>query len=206
MIYGLIGASGSGKTTLAMQAAEHMNMAFLPTSISKSAERHGFNAVGALPLHDRINLQHHLLDDMVELINKTDRPAILDRTPVDMIAYMICEVDMHSHTRVSDKDLQRVETYVDSCLDVTSTYFAHVFFLNRLDFQVYDDKPRPPTNPGYSLHTEIVMRGALALLDGKVGISMVETPDFTTRLDHVTSYVEGSLNYYEKARAIARVH
>lgn len=206
MIYGLIGASGSGKTTLAHQTAETMSMAFIPTSISKSAERHGFDAVGELSLHDRIQLQHHLLDDMVELINKVDRPAILDRTPVDMIAYMLCELDMHSHKRASDADLQRVETYVESCLEVTSTYFAHVFFLNRLDFVVYDDKPRPPANPGYSLHTEMVMRGALALLDGKVGISMVETSDFNTRLDHVTSYIAGSLDYYEKARAAARVH
>jgi predicted ATPase len=206
MIYGLIGASGSGKTTLAHQAAEAMNLAFLPTSITKSAERHGFNAVGELSLHDRINLQHHLLDDMVELITKADRPAILDRTPVDMIAYMLCEVDMHSHKRVSDKDLERVESYVDACLETTSTYFAHVFFLNRLDFVVYDDKPRPPVNPGYSLHTEIVMRGALALLDGKVGISMVETSDFNTRLDHVTSYIAGNLDYHERTRASSRVH
>ena len=206
MIYGLIGASGSGKTTLAHQAAEALSMTFLPTSITKSAERHGFNAVGALSLHERIDLQHHLLDDMVELIAKCDRPAILDRTPVDMIAYMLCEVDMHSHKRASDKDLQRIETYVRSCLETTKTYFAHVFFLNRLDFVVYDDKPRPPANPGYSMHTEMVMRGALMLLNGEVNMSIIESADFNTRLDHVTSYIAGNLDMHERMRAQARVH
>lgn len=206
MIYGLIGASGSGKSTLAQLVAEHMSMTFLPTSISESAKRHGYEAVGDLSLHDRIDLQYHLLDDMVKAIRGVERPAILDRTPIDMIAYMLCEVNMHSGKHLSDKDLVRIENYVDHCVDATQMNFAHVFFLNKLDFVTYDDKPRPPVNPAYAVHTDLVMRGALASMEGMVNMSIVEPSDLNVRLDHVCTIIAGNLDYHERARKVAVLH
>lgn len=206
MIYGLIGASGSGKSTLAQLVAEHMALTFLPTSISESAKRHGFEAVGDLSLHDRIDLQYHLLNDMVEAIRKVDRPAILDRTPIDMIAYMLCEVNMHSHKQVSDKDLIRIEDYVDECIDATQMHFAHVFFLNKLDFVAVGDKPRPPVNPAYAVHTDLVMRGALAMMEGMINMSIVEPTDLNVRLDHLSTIIANNLDFHERSRKQAALH
>lgn len=206
MIYGLTGQSASGKSTLAQLVAEHMSLTYLPTSISASAKRHGYDAVGDLSLHDRIDLQHHLLDDMIEAIHQVDRPAILDRTPIDMIAYMLCEVNMHSHKHLSDKNLNRIEDYVHACCDAAQMNFAWIFFLNRLDFVAVDDKPRPPVNPGYSLHTDLVMRGALAAMEGYINMSVVEPSDLNVRLDHVTTIIANNLDHHEVQRKNATLN
>lgn len=205
MIYGITGSSGSGKSTLARQTAEMMAITFLPTSITKSAERHGFTAVGDLDPHSRINLQYHLLDDILELIAKCNRPAILDRTPVDMIAYMTCEFGMHSHKGVSDADLAKVEAYIDLCLDATATHFDHVFFVNRLDFYEVKDT-RPAANPAYTAHTDLVMRGAMARLEGSVNLSIIEPTDINIRLQHVCHIIEQRLNMIGDERKAAKLN
>ena len=205
MLYGLIGASGSGKTTLATMVADTMGIQFVETSITKSAAKHGFAAGGSLDLHDRLTLQHHLLEDFVKLIGRCERPAILDRTPIDMIAYLLCEFGMHSHKSVSDADLVKVEKYVECCLDVTSTNFDHVFFVNQLDF--YEVKEtRPAVNPAYTLHTETVMRGALARLEGEVNMSVIENTDINIRVEHVTSIIEDRLNKLGAERKAAMLN
>lgn len=205
MIYGLTGASGSGKTTLGTMVAEAMSLQFLPTSITKSAERHGFKSVGKLESRDRITLQYHLLDDILELITKSNGPVIMDRTPIDMIAYMICEFGMHSHEGLSDTDLVRAEAYTNLCLDATSTYYDHVFFLNRLDFYEVKDT-RPSANPAYSDHTDLVMRGALSRLEGEVSMSIIDAMDLNDRVDHVCSMIEDRLNDIGAQRKVAKLN
>lgn len=205
MLYGLCGASGSGKTTLATMVADAMSIQYVETSITKSAQRHGYGAVSNLDLHHRIDLQYHLLDDIVELIAKCDRPAILDRTPIDMIAYLLCEFGMHSHKQVSDADMTRVDVYVESCLDVTATHFDHVFFVNRLDFYEVSDT-RPAVNPAYSVHTDLVMRGALARLEGLINMSVIEPSDINIRVDHVSSVIEDRLNKLGNERSAATLN
>ena len=196
MIYGLVGSSGTGKTTLATMVAEAMGVKFLQTSITKSARRHGFDPVARLNLNDRIELQFHLLSDMIELIDKCTEPAILDRTPIDLIAYMLCEIHMHSHLEASPEQLARVSRYVDLCMRTASLKFDHMFLLSILPtYEV--TSTRPALNPAYQVHTQMVMYGTLNILEG-VGVSFLEVSDLNTRLDHVMGMIEKRMNTIQK--------
>lgn len=202
MIYGLIGASGSGKTTLAKAVAETLDVAYVPSSITESARRHGFDAVGALSLPDRVKLQFHLLEDHLELIDKAPRPMITDRTPIDMVAYLLAEFDMHSHDtfEANDDTLHEVERYSFLGRQTTVFHYDHVFMLGRLMHYEADAK-RPAVNPAYHRHTELIMKGLLAEVGTGCGYSILATERLDFRQDYVCEVISTRLDQHEEHRA-----
>lgn len=203
MIYGITGAASTGKTTLAMQVADAMSLTFVKTSITESARRHGFDPVAPMDLHDRIELQHHLLSDMDNLIAHCARPAILDRTPLDMIGYMLGEVHMTSHQVLSTAQMLRIEDYVKSCIQMTVERFDHVFFVTRLPFYEEADT-RPGANPAYQLHEEMLMLGAINSIAGGLNYSIIRNTDLNIRISHLLEVISTRLDHFERLRASAR--
>lgn len=160
MIYGLTGASGSGKSTLARDLADALDMEMIETSITASGLKHGIDPVSKMSLSSRIALQHHLLADHVEKISAVKKPAIADRTPIDMISYMLCQFDMHSGVDVDPSLLKMAADYAEKCILATQRFYDMVFMIGCLDH--YEEKAtRPSFNPAYQLHSDLVMRGAL---------------------------------------------
>ncbi|MGV1754768.1 AAA family ATPase [Agrobacterium sp. CG674] len=184
MLYGIAGSSGTGKTTLAKAVAESLGITYIPTSITESANRHGFNPVGFLSIQDRLKMQWHLLQDHIELITATPGPCITDRTPIDFIGYMLCELDMQSHMRISAKDIQEIESYKDRCLKDVVRFYDHIFVATQLDdYEVANT--RPADNRAYQSHSQLVMEGAIYSLTGQVNFSVMRPQDRDVRETHV---------------------
>jgi len=199
MLYGLTGSSGSGKTTLARAVAESLSAEFVPTSITASGKRHGFDPVGLMSLQDRIKLQHHLLDDLMELIKAAKGPTIMDRTPIDLIGYMYAEIDMHSHIRLSADDIMKIEAYRDRCLEETVRWFDHVFVTTPLP--VYEDaQTRPVQNAAYQHHSQMIMEGAIYQLTGRVNFSILRPSNLDTRIEHVHDTIVSRLDDIDRMR------
>lgn len=199
MLYGLTGSSGTGKTTLARAVAESLSVEFVPTSITASGKRHGYDPVGMMSLADRIQLQHHLLDDLAELMKEGSRPAILDRTPIDLIGYMFAEIDMHSHIRLTQEDIDRLEVYRQRCLDLTATYFDHVFVTTPLPVYETADT-RPVANAAYQQHSQMIMEGAIYQLTGRVNFTILRPTDLNVRTEHVHDTIVKRLNVIDMQR------
>jgi predicted ATPase len=199
MLYGLTGSSGTGKTTLARTVAESLSAEFVATSITASGRRHGYDPVGLMSLQDRIKLQHHLLDDLVELIKNAKRPAIMDRTPIDLIGYMYAEIDMHSHLRLSQVDIARIEAYRQRCLDETVRWFDHVFVTTPLP--VYETaETRPVANAAYQQHSQMIMEASIYSLTGRVNFSILRPPGLETRVEHVHDTIVARMNIIDRQR------
>lgn len=206
MIYGISGSSGTGKSTVATMVADAMSLTFVRTSITDCARKHGFDAVGNLSITKRIELQFHLLNDMLDLIEKADRPAILDRTPIDMIAYMLGEVGMHSHEALTMEQMKLVETYVGMCMNAARKHFDHIFLLGPIPVY-FEVSTRPALNPAYQVHTQMIMRGALETVGEDVGYSILSTTELNTRVDHVCEIITMRMNNLEaERRTHAHVH
>jgi hypothetical protein len=199
MLYGISGASGTGKTTLAKRVAEDLGITYMPTSITECAKKHGFDAVGMLTLPKRLELQLHLLEDHVEMICQAERPLIVDRTPIDMIGYMLAELDMHSHHRLTDKEIGQVEDYVNLCSDMTLKLYDYVFIVGQLDN--YDvSATRPADNRAYQTHSQMIMLGALFRLSGQVSFAHVPMQDLDRRCEFVHDTIVGRLDAIGKER------
>lgn len=206
MLFGISGASGTGKTTLAKRIAEELGITYMPTSITECARKHGFTAVSSLSMRDRLTLQMKLLEDHVTMITEAQRPLIVDRTPVDMIAYMMCEVEMMSHTRMTPEVTTAVDEYVTLCLETTAKLYDSIFVLEQLDH--YEIKAtRPPENRAYQTHTSLVMVGALNRLGGRVNCTLVRQADLNLRTEYVSDFIVGRMDEISRERATsAHIH
>lgn len=203
MLYGLSGPSGSGKTTLAKTIAESLDLTFMPTSITACAQKHGYNSVGMLSLGQRIDLQQHLLHDHMEMLNAAPRPLIVDRTPIDFIAYMMAEMDMHSHLRATDAELGRIHDYVNECLNAALAFYDYVFLLGQLDsYEVTET--RPALNRAYGMHTQLLMMGALQALYGRLGYVILQTTDHLVHETTVHDLIVKRMNAIEQEKRSAK--
>jgi hypothetical protein len=203
MIWGVTGASGVGKSTVCKLVADSLDIAFVQTSITESAKRHGFNAVGDLTLSERIDLQEKLLDDHMQLLDETERPAILDRTPIDMIGYMMGEIYMHSHKELTPEQIQRVNNFALRCMWVTKRNYDCVFHLAPLPF--YEAaQTRPAENTAYQKHTDLIMRGALSELSGAVSQCILNTTDLNERQEAIHDLIVQRLDTLEASRKANR--
>ena len=199
MLYGLTGASGTGKTTLAKAIANDLGIEYISASISESAKKHGFNSVSPMPIHVRLTMQRHLLEDHTALIALSPRPAITDRTPLDMISYMLAEIGMHDHEEMTRQDCADIEQYVDDCIKVTSMLYDRIYILSQLD-EYEEVDTRPVTNRAYQSHTQLIMMGTALKAAESVKTTFIMNQDFETRREQVTDYIVARMNEIQELR------
>jgi nicotinamide riboside kinase len=206
MLFGLTGSSGTGKTTLAKRVAEELGITFMPTSITECAKRHGFDAVAPMTIQTRIALQMKLLEDHVSMVMDADRPLIVDRTPIDMIGYLLAEIDMHSNHRMLSEDIVAAEEYVDLCLETTAKLYDYIFVLGQLEHYEIKDS-RPANNRAYQTHTQLIMQGALSRLWGRVNFSIVRQQELEIRHEYVHDAIVKRMDDISRERASsAHIH
>ncbi|OWZ90440.1 hypothetical protein B9J07_28040 [Sinorhizobium sp. LM21] len=206
MLYGLTGSSGTGKTTLGKRVADELGIAYMSGSITEIAKRHGYDPVAPMSLQDRIKLQFALLEDHVTMIAKAERPLIVDRTPIDFVGYILGEIDMHSHMRLSTEEIVAIEEYVDLCLETTVKLYDYVFVLGQLDH--YEIKEtRPADNRAYQTHTQLIMQGCMSRLHGRLNYMIVRQSDLEARVETIHDTLVHRMDDICKERASsAHIH
>lgn len=189
---GLSGAHRSGKTTLAKRVADTLGLTYCEVSVSKIARDLGVNAVGDLPIAERIAFQRRLLPLFIKEIRKTARPCIVDRTPLDMIGYMLGEITMHN---TSAEVGTEVYTYVEECLKATADNFDLVLVLRPLQAFVVDPKS-PPMNPAYQWLIQYIIEGAISNMNtDHTTTALIHGSDLDVRLDAVAELLRDRLEY-----------
>lgn len=205
MLYGLTGSHRSGKTTLAKKVAEDLGIEFYATSITEVARRNGFDPVAPMSLSDRVDLQYRLLEDHLEQLAKRSRPLITDRTPLDMLGYMLCEFHMSSHLVTTSAVLDRASHFQDICLAATVQNYDMLFYLAPLkDYVVEDGKPVP--NRAYQKHHALMVQGGLSQLAGQTTYMLIENNDFEFRRNVVHSTIVSRIDNIDTARSSAHMH
>lgn len=193
MIFGLAGASGTGKTTLGRHVGDALCIPFQPTSITGMAAKAGYNPVSHLLLQDRIDLQESMLKQMEEMLTAATGPVIFDRTPIDLVGYMLSEVYMHSANELSVADMKQIDSYVTRCQLLTSKYFEHVFVTGLLpEYELAET--RPDFNPAYQRHVHTVIVGTLLTMKSDVAYSIFSTDSLTGRSNFMIQTIERNLN------------
>lgn len=202
MLFGLTGAHRSGKTTLARTVARELDIEFYETSTSEVARKLGFDAVGVMTLSQRLQLQQGLLENHLNEISRRSRPLITDRTPLDYMGYMLCEVDMQSHLKLTEEELFALGEFMVNCLEKMRENFDYAFYTQPLpEYDIADGKPA--ANPAYQLHHDICVLGALAKLSGSINIAHLNTANFETRRSFLHDTIVSRLDEIDTERKSA---
>jgi hypothetical protein len=201
MSFGFAGAHRTGKTTLAKQVAEDMGFHFHDASVSKIMRAHGIDVVGDIPLHQRIGAQEFLLDKFIENIAWAKRPMITDRTPLDMIGYMLGEVTMHN----TDRELaERIDAYVVKCLQATLKHFDTIILVRPLTLYTVDPKS-PLPNLAFQSLIQFIIEGAARQVDHIVYAHTLVTSDFQRRRDESQLIFHGRMEQVgQEAKAVVQ--
>jgi hypothetical protein len=116
---GLCGAHRVGKTTLAQAVSQASGLPFLQTHTSQIFKRHGLDPAKRMTFAARLSIQQDILSAAVEIWSLADSRFISDRTPLDMAAYTLA--DIQGTTKLDEAVLT---AYLDDCLQHTDRFFS----------------------------------------------------------------------------------
>lgn len=195
-MFGIAGSQRSGKSTTAKLVAEKMGILYHPVSITATMKEGGFDPVADLSLEDRIAGQEYVLARHLHDLNTLKRPCVVDRTPLDMLAYMLGEITMHN---TPEPFWDRIHNYAEQAIEMTDLYYESIICLRPLDtYEVHPDKP--PPNVGYQWMIQYLIEGSARKCD-QCAVGHAETTDLQTRVDGITGVFTKRLAKLAKVQA-----
>lgn len=121
-MYGLCGAQQVGKSTLAGAFSEDVGVPALYTTASAVFSQLGLDPKVDYPLGQRIDIQRHILESFEKQYRSVEGGVfITDRTPIDMMAYMLADVQ---RTNVPSHLETAIESYLKDCIEVSNATFS----------------------------------------------------------------------------------
>ena len=91
-----IGAHRTGKTTLAKAVCEATGVPYVPISTSQVFKDNGLDPSDKLDIWTRFDIQKKILLHAYDIWFDMDQQFICDRTPLDMLAYMLADIQANS--------------------------------------------------------------------------------------------------------------
>jgi predicted ATPase len=123
---GICGARRTGKTTLAKAIAKTLNMPFVEIGTSAIFAANHLDPAKPMDFRTRLYIQGQILKHAVDIWFEMDEAFICDRTPIDMAAYTLAEVQGHTLDEQTELEL---EGYLLLCKSATEKYFNHLFLV-----------------------------------------------------------------------------
>lgn len=154
-MFGLAGAHGVGKTTLAAAFSEVSGIPFVKGSTRATYERLGLDPRVNYPLEARIDIQFEILRDYGKVYAEAGQRFVTDRTPLDMMAYMLADVQREGIERAQDL---RIARYMAECYRVANRFFP-VILIVQPGIPHVDEPGRPLMNYAYQEHIHLLVQG-----------------------------------------------
>lgn len=181
---GLTGAQGTGKSTLAKRVAELNGYKYVDAGVGAEMSRLGVRVGESLPLYERLQVQlavaHHIAEK-----SSGARSFVMDRTPVDVMAYTI---DLFGQS--NDKRCVQLFTEIQSlCFDTAIQNFNIIVGLRPGVELSSTDKlreQRGSLDPLYVRRIDALMCGELNhlnLFGNKKNLTVGFMPPSITELD-----------------------
>lgn len=182
---GFYGSHRTGKTTLAREAAGKSGLQFIQTVTSEVFARNGLDPAEPLDFSRRIMIQQEVLKEAEKVWGEAEHLFVTDRTPIDMMAYTMVDVDGASYVEFTE-----LKNYFDRCYDVTNRFFSCLFFLEPGIPIVYE-KGKAALNRSYIEHLSILMKGFT--LDDRLECPVRMIPEDILGLEERVAWVNRNL-------------
>ena len=150
---GLCGAHRTGKTTLAIAISSHLNIPFVRTTTSQVFAQLGLDPAEPMDFQTRLFVQNHVLDAAEQVWQESASPFISDRTPIDMIAYTLGDIQGKT-----DVDFNLLSQYIDRCFASTNQFFQNLVVIQPGIPLVYEEG-KAALNAAYIEHINVLVIG-----------------------------------------------
>ena len=150
---GLCGAHRTGKTTLAIAISTDLNLPFVRTTTSQVFAQLGLDPAEPMDFQTRLFVQNHVLDAAEQVWQESASPFISDRTPIDMIAYTIGDIQGKT-----DVDFDLLSQYIDRCFASTNQFFQNLAIIQPGISLVYEEG-KAALNAAYIEHINVLVIG-----------------------------------------------
>jgi hypothetical protein len=152
MLYGLVGAHRVGKTELGRRLSDEYEFAFHETRMSDALQALGIDPQADMPFEHRLKVQEALLETL--LIGyaqaRQDHPGedviIVDRTPLDVLAYTMADLQRETLKSGSLNDL--MGQHVVRAFQTTNFNFAGLTLVQP-GIPLIPDPGKAPANTHY---------------------------------------------------------
>jgi hypothetical protein len=153
---GITGAHRTGKSTLAKAFAEKTGIPFVQTSASGVFADMGLDAKVDYPLDIRLDIQREILRRFVIEYGKPKAGVfITDRTPIDLMAYTLADVQRESTTPAQADAIVR---YLEDCTFATNRFFSTLVVVQP-GIALVEEPGKAPANPAYVEHIHNLIMG-----------------------------------------------
>jgi hypothetical protein len=153
MNIGLCGSHRTGKTTLAEAISQKSGMPFVKTSTSEVFKEHGLDPSKSMDFQKRLWIQHKILDAAEKLWHAEKRQFITDRTPLDMAAYTLADIQ-----GATEVDFFELEKYLERCFKTTNELFK-ILVLIQPGIPLMHEEGKAALNEGYLEHLNYLILG-----------------------------------------------
>jgi predicted ATPase len=196
MVFAFSGSHRSGKTTLARRVSEDLGIEFYETKTGEVLKQAGINIVADMPIRERMKAQELLLDYHLQMIKELPRPLIVDRCPIDMLAYTLGEIGMHT---IHDPELDaQIMAYSARCLHSMELHYAGAVICQPLpSYDAQDGKP--PPSRAYQQHIHHLIVGGFDALEYVSYQELVEL-NFERRVELASEFICLELEDIAKAK------
>ena len=129
MRIGLCGSHRTGKTTLAEAVSKKTGIPFVRTSTSEVFRRAGLDPAASLDFNKRLWIQNETLEAAKGVWEAAGKSFITDRTPVDMMAYTLGDIQGGT-----DADFSKLEAAYHAFSSISFVINHRRNFRKRTDF------------------------------------------------------------------------
>jgi hypothetical protein len=181
---GLCGAHRTGKTTMAIAIGDRLNIPFVRTTTSQVFAQLGLDPAEPMDFKTRLFVQNHVLDAAEQVWQNSGIPFISDRTPIDMIAYTLG--DIQGKTEV---DFDLLSEYIDRCFASTNRFFQNLAIIQPGIPLVYE-QGKAALNAAYIEHINVLVIGLCGdrRLNADVFCNHREAIDLEARIHNILEY------------------
>jgi hypothetical protein len=181
---GLCGAHRTGKTTLAIALSSHLNIPFVRTTTSQVFADLGLDPAEPMDFSTRLFVQNRVLDAAEQVWQSSATPFVSDRTPVDMIAYTLG--DIQGKTEV---DFDLLSQYINRCFTSTNQFFQNLAIIQPGIPLVYEEG-KAALNAAYIEHINILVIGLCSdsQLKANVFCNLRDAINLETRILNILEY------------------
>jgi predicted ATPase len=197
---GLTGAHRTGKSTLCQAVSERFGVPFVKTDTVGVYQKLGMSPNDPMDVNTRLTVQEKIADAMIETFSGASGIFITDRTPIDMMAYLLLNLPQE----LDDLQTQRVKRYIERCRQACINHFDVLIRIQPgIPIVAAEGKARP--SPTYIETLNAMMGGLMLDLIGN-GPQLLSLPRETLDLQARVNYMSDILQVARYRRATLDFH